>query len=136
MDASLVRERVVAILSSVFGALALLLGCIGLYGTLAYRSCGEPPSSACEWRSAPTATLVRTVIGESLRPVAIGIVAGLPLALAAGRGSESLLFGISGTDPMTYAVATMALLRRQPARHFCRPDAPPPTNPIVALRSE
>ena len=111
VDASLVRERVVAILSSVFGALALLLGCIGLYGTLAYAVVRRTAEFGVRMALGANArTLVRMVIGESLRPVVVGIVVGLPLALAAGRLSENLLFGISGTDPASYAMATTALV--------------------------
>jgi predicted permease len=137
VDASLVRERVVAILSSIFGALALLLGCIGLYGTLAYAVVRRTAEFGLRMALGATgATLVRTVIGESLRPVAIGIVAGLPLALAAGRGSEKLLFGIAGTDPATYAMATTTLLASAICAAFLPARRAASTNPIVALRSE
>jgi predicted permease len=137
VDASLVRERVVAILSSVFGALALLLGCIGLYGTLAYAVVRRTAEFGVRMALGATArTLVRMVIGESLRPVVVGIVVGLPLALAAGRLSENLLFGISGTDPASYAIATTALLIAAVCAAFLPARRAASITPIVALRNE
>ena len=137
VDASLVRERVVAILSSVFGGLALLLGCIGLYGTLAYAVVRRTAEFGVRMALGANArTLVRMVIGESLRPVVLGIVVGLPLALAAGRLSESLLFGIRGTDPASYAIATTALVIAAVCAGFVPARRAASVSPIVALRNE
>jgi ABC-type lipoprotein release transport system permease subunit len=136
-DAMLARERVVAALSMWFAGLALLLGCVGLYGTLSYAvtrrtsELGLRVALGAEWPR-----LVRAVLGESLRPVLLGIAAGLPLAFAAGRVSESLLFGIRLSDPSIYLVAMSALLLSGaaaaaiPARRATRID------PILALRTE
>jgi len=136
-DAQLVKERVTAILATVFGGLALLLGCVGLYGTLAYAVVRRTAEFGVRTAlGARAATLVRMVCGESLRPVIAGIVGGLPLAVAAARISEHLLFGITITDVTTYVIAvTMLLLAATmasllPARRAATVD------PIVALRSE
>ena len=51
IDRNILRERLVTYLAAAFGALALLLGCIGLYGVLSYPSHGERRSSVCGWRS-------------------------------------------------------------------------------------
>jgi predicted permease len=136
-DAMLARERVVAALSMWFAGLAPLPGCVGLYGTVSYAvtrrtsELGLRVALGAEWPR-----LVRAVLGESLRPVLVGVTTGLPLAFAAGRVSESLLFGIRGSEPSTYLVAIAALLLSGaaaaaiPARRATRID------PIVALRVE
>ncbi|HET9362477.1 MAG TPA: ABC transporter permease, partial [Vicinamibacterales bacterium] len=80
-DASLARERVVATLSMWFGLLALLLGCVGLYGTLSYavtRRTSELGVRVALGADRPR--LVGMVLAESLRPVLVGITLGLPLA--------------------------------------------------------
>ena len=136
-DGVLARERVVAALSMWFAGLALLLGCVGLYGTLSYAvtrrtsELGVRVALGAEWPR-----LVIAVLGESLRPVLLGVLVGLPFAFAAGRISESLLFNIRGSDPRTYLVAITALLLSGaaaaaiPARRATRID------PIVALRAD
>jgi predicted permease len=137
MDASLVRERVVAVLASVFGGLALLLGCVGLYGTLAYgvlQRTAEFGVRTALGANAPA--LVRMVIGESLRPVAAGIIVGLPLAFVAGQVSQSLLFGVTGADPATYAVAATMLLVSAAVAAFVPALGAAGVDPVIALRSE
>ena len=136
-DSSLARERVVATISMWFGALALLLGCVGLYGTLSYAVTRRTSELGVRVALGADATrLVMMVLGESLRPVLIGIAVGLPLAFAAGRLSERLLFGVRGTDPLSFAMAILTLLLAAaaaalvPARRAARVD------PIVSLRAE
>jgi ABC-type antimicrobial peptide transport system permease subunit len=136
-DAQLVQERVVAILATVFGGLALLLGCVGLYGTLAYAVVRRTQEFGVRAAlGAKAATLVRLVISESLRPVVGGIAVGLPLAFAAGRLSQSLLFGITASDLATYAVATMALLLAATLASLIPARRAATVEPVVALRSE
>jgi ABC-type antimicrobial peptide transport system permease subunit len=85
---------------------------------------------------ARASTLVRMVCGESLRPVIAGIIVGLPLAFAAGRLSQSLLFGITSTDVTTYAVAVAMLLLAATSASLLPARRAATVDPIVALRSE
>jgi len=136
-DGTLARERIVAVLSIGFGTLALLLGSIGLYGTLSYavaRRTGEigvRMALGAEW-----SRLVKMVVGESIRPVIVGIVLGLPLAFAAARFSERLLFGVGAGDPATFVLTAAILLCSAccaailPARRAASVD------PVIALRTE
>jgi ABC-type antimicrobial peptide transport system permease subunit len=137
MDAALVRERAVATLSMWFATLALLLGCVGLYGTLAYAVVRRIVEFGIRLAlGADTRRLTSTVIAESLRPVVIGLLIGVPLALAVCTLSEGLLFGVTGGDVVTYAFAITALIAAAvgavwfPARRAAVVD------PIVALRCE
>ena len=112
-------------------------GALASTGTLAYAVVRRTAEFGVRMAlGADARMLVRTVIGESLRPVVVGIVVGLPLALAAGRLSENLLFGISGTDPTSYAIATAALLIAASCAAFVPARRAASVTPIVALRNE
>jgi ABC-type antimicrobial peptide transport system permease subunit len=137
VDAGLVREQVVATISTWFATLALLLGCVGLYGTLAYAVVRRTVDFGIRTAlGAEARQLIGAVMAESLRPVVIGLVVGVPLALAAGTLSESQLFGVTGRDAATYVFAITALIVAAigtawlPARRATLVD------PITALRAE
>jgi predicted permease len=137
MNDTLARERVVAMLSMAFGAIALLLGCIGVYGTMAYAVGRRTRELGVRIALGALGTrLMAMVLGESLRPVAIGMAIGLPIAFAAGPLSESLLFGITGRDPATYVSATSILVLSAMAAAWLPARRAASVDPILALRSE
>ena len=77
-----IQDRMVARLTSIFGALALLLASLGLYGTISYGISRRVASSGCAWRSARTAaTVLWMVLREALSLVAVGVAVGLPAGL-------------------------------------------------------
>jgi ABC-type antimicrobial peptide transport system permease subunit len=133
----LTDERLVAILSTFFGGLALLLAAVGLYGLMAYAVTRR--TSEIGIRMALGAQR-RDVLGLIVREVAwlalAGIAAGVPLALAASRLIAGMLFGLSPGDPAPIAFSTVVLLGVAilagylPARRASRID------PMTALRSE
>jgi predicted permease len=134
---SLLRERLLATVSSFFGGLALMLACLGLYGLMAYavaRRAGEIGIRMA--LGARRDHILWLVLRETLWLTLAGIAAGLPLALWAARYTKSLLFGIESADPLTIA-ATIALLIGVaalagyiPARRALHVD------PMAALRCE
>lgn len=130
-------ERFLMRFSLVFGGVAALLAALGLYGVLSYWV--ERRRREIGVRAALGATpgdLVRRVLGDGARPVAVGLVLGLILALGAARLGQGLLYGVSAWDPMAYglappALAAIALLAAWlPARRAGRLD------PARALREE
>lgn len=136
-EQSLLRERLLAMLSSFFGALALLLACVGLYGLMAYavaRRTGEIGIRMA--LGARREHVLWLVLRETLTLVLAGLAAGLPLALWTARYAKSLLFGIGTADPVTIAatIAALAVVAALagyiPARRALRVD------PMVALRYE
>jgi predicted permease len=141
MGAVLVRDRLIATLSSVFSALALVLACVGLYGLLSFSVVQRSAEMGIRMAlGANRADVVWTVMREALLLVAAGLIIGIPLALALGRLASNrisgLLFGLQPTDPITIATATMVLALIAagagylPARRASRVD------PMVALRNE
>jgi predicted permease len=111
LDASVSQERLVATLSSVFGLLALVLVCIGLYGVLAYDVARRTHEIGIRMALGANARqVVRLVLGETLWLVGIGIVIGLGATWAATRWVASLLFGLQPHDPLTIGLAALVLL--------------------------
>ncbi len=110
LDESLVTERLVATLSSVFGALATLLAIIGLYGVMAYMVTRRSREIGIRMAlGAMAGNVVWLVMREVLVLVGIGIAAGLPAAFALTRLASSQLYGVSASDPATMAAATVLL---------------------------
>jgi predicted permease len=137
MDATLVRERVVATLSMWFAGLALLLGGVGLYGTLAYAVVRRTVEFGIRTALGADATrLLSAVVGESLRPVVVGLVLGWPLSFASATLSESLLFGISGSDPVTYVFAITTLLVSAVCAAWLPARRAAAVDPVVALQAQ
>ena len=111
MDESLSVRRTLAFSLLAFAAVALVLAVGGVYAVLSYlvgrrrREIGIRVALG-----APRAQVVRMIVGEGTKLVAVGLLGGLPAALAASRYLEEQLAGVSTHDPVTYAVAAVALL--------------------------
>ena len=134
---SLVRERLMAMLSGFFGVLAALLATIGLYGVMAYVMQRRRSEVGIRLAlGAQPGQVVRMVMRDAGILVVCGVAAGVALSIAAGRSAETLLFGLSPTDVATYAAA-IALLTAialvaslVPALRASRVD------PMLALRQD
>jgi FtsX-like permease family len=137
LNRGLTNDRLIASLASAFGVVALLLACLGLYGTISYGVARRISELGLRMAlGADRATVAWLVVREALTLVGIGAALGLPLAFVAGRSILSLLHGVNPVDPASYSQATALLLivagvaAYLPARRASRID------PMVALRSE
>jgi predicted permease len=135
VDQATARERLLMSLASCFGGFALLLAAVGLYGTLAYAVAGRTREIGVRLAlGAQRGAVLRLVLVESLTLVAGGMLAGIPLSLAAGYLLRSFLFGVTtydmptliGASAVLTAVALLAAFL--PARRASRVD------PMAALK--
>jgi predicted permease len=137
MRQSIAGERLVARLASGFGVLALLLAAIGLYGVMTYaitRRTGEIGLRVA--LGAQRTDVISMVLSDALKVVAIGVVIGLPLALASTRFLKAQLHDVATADPISIGVAILVLTMSAviavllPAMRASR------VSPIVALRAD
>ena len=123
------RERHVALLSAVFGTLALALTSIGLYGLLSYGVARRTQEIGIRMAlGADPLRVIRGILSETLALVAVGLVLGLLSARALTGLVQSMLFGLGANDPATFAatvavmLAVAVLAAALPARRCGRVD--------------
>jgi len=130
-------ERTFAALSSAFGFLALLLACVGLYGTMAYAVARKTNEIGIRMAlGAERGTILGMVLRETAMIVLAGIAVGVPAAWSASSLLKTRLFGLTPHDPWSIGLSVAATLLVTmlagyiPARRASRVD------PMVALRYE
>jgi predicted permease len=134
---SLARERLLARLLSLFGLVALAIAAVGIYGVLAYAVARRTQELGLRMAlGARPADIIRLVTAQSATLVGIGLAAGLAASLLLTRLLTSFLFGITATDPIAFAAATLVLVivalaaTAVPALRAARVD------PLSALRTD
>jgi putative ABC transport system permease protein len=137
LEQNVADRRFVLTLMACFAGLAVLLTALGLYGVISYtvvqrtHEIGVRVALGAQGRD-----VLRLVLGQGMRLVGVGLGLGVVGAFAATRLMEGLLYGVTATDPLTYAfvallLAAVALLACYlPARRATRVD------PLIALRYE
>ena len=137
IDRLIFNERLVARVSGLFGALALLLACIGLYGLISYEVARRTQEMGIRTAlGAERSDVLRLVLIQGMRLALAGAAIGLLLALVLTRYAKDMLFGVKAADPLTFAGVIVLLLGVTllacfvPARRAMRVD------PVVALRYE
>lgn len=137
VTADLARPRFTMLLLAAFATAALLLMAVGLYGLISFAVNQRTPEFGIRLSlGAAPGDLVRMVIGDGLRIAVAGVLVGMVSAVAMGRVIQSLLFGVTPSDPSTYVAVIAFLLviasiaAVLPARRAARVD------PVVALRAE
>jgi predicted permease len=104
------QERAVASLAGLFGIVALMLAAVGLYGVTAYTVAQRTSEIGVRMAlGADKASVVKLVLKDAFRKVALGLLLGVPLAIGAGRLIAAQLYGISSWDPLALSVAMGSL---------------------------
>jgi predicted permease len=133
----LVEERVTALLSTFFAALALLLACIGLYGLMSYVVTRRTREIGIRvTMGAQRGHVLWMVLREALALALIGITIGIPCALAATRFIASMLFGLAPGDLPTIASVAFLLLSVALIAGYGPARRASGIHPIDALRAE
>src|SRR5690349_20490697 len=111
IDRTLVTERMIEMLSAVFGVIATLLAIVGLYGVMAYTVARRTREIGIRVAlGAFSKDVVWMVMREALLLIAIGIAIGLPAAFGLTGYIQTQLYGLTPHDPRTIAGATAALI--------------------------
>jgi predicted permease len=137
IEATILRERLMATLSGFFGLLALLLACIGLYGILSYGVASRTNEIGIRMAlGARRRDVFWLILREAFLLVIAGVIVGLPIIFAVTRLASTLLFGLTPTDPVSMLFAALLMLAVAmvagylPSRRATRVD------PLIALRYE
>ena len=135
VNRSLTTERLLAALSGSFGALALLLSLIGLYGVMSFVVTRRTREIGIRLALGATgASAIGLVLRDAVVMIAVGIAIALPCVAALGKLVQSQLFGVTATDPATVAVAATVLAAGALAAAFIPAWRASNVNPTDALR--
>jgi predicted permease len=131
------RERLMALLSGFFGALATLLAMIGLYGVMSYIVAMRKNEIGIRMAlGASRQGVVGIIVRQTLALLGVGIAAGLVLSLAAAKGAKSLLYGLEANDPLTLFSAAGFLTAVALIASFVPAYRASRVQPMKALRYE
>jgi predicted permease len=137
IDDILTDDRVIAILASAFGMLAVLMAAVGLYGVLAYSTAQRTREIGIRIAlGAARGSVMRMVLVEVMWLAGISIAFALPASLLLTRAARSQLFGISSSDPLTLVVVTLLVAAIAVASALLPASRAAKTDPMVALRYE
>ena len=137
VERSLITERLLATLAGAFGALALILAVIGVYGLLTYSVTLRTGEIGIRMAlGARRARVLRLVLGEILAFTAAGMVIGLCAAAIGARALETMLFGLSPFDPATFVVVALIFIVATLLAAFPPARRATSVDPLSALRYE
>jgi len=135
LGAFLAQRRFQTSLLIGFSVVALLMAAIGIYGLVHYSVAMRTQEIAIRMAvGARAGDIFRMIAREGLRLSVTGLVLGLVGALLVGRAGSSLLFGVTATDPLTFAIVSLVLAAVAAAACYFPARRAMKVEPIVALR--
>ncbi|HYW97672.1 MAG TPA: ABC transporter permease [Candidatus Elarobacter sp.] len=136
-SASLGSRRFNVILVGFFGITALLLATAGVFGVMAYSVSRRTREIGVRVAlGAGSGDVLRMILSQGLRTIFIGVAIGIAGSLALTRTVESLLFGVTATDPLTFGGVTLLLVGAALLASFIPARRATKVDPMVALRYE
>jgi predicted permease len=137
VSAAVVARRFQLELITLFAVVALALGMVGTYGVVSYAvACRTREIGVRLALGATPRDVLRLASAVGLKPVAVGLSAGVVLALGAAQALQSTLYGVTPSDPMTLAAVTALLLACSALACYLPARRAAAVNPMVALRAE
>jgi ABC-type antimicrobial peptide transport system permease subunit len=137
VDKSLLLPRISALLLGIFGVIGLTLAAIGLYGVMSYSVRRRTREIGIRMAlGAKRPAVLRMILRQGLILTGIGLVIGLAIAFALGRFTASVLYGTSGTDPLTFVTVSLVLLATAVAAVLVPAVRAAHVEPTTALRYE
>ncbi|HEY7306399.1 MAG TPA: ABC transporter permease [Bryobacteraceae bacterium] len=133
----LIRERLMAVLSGFFGALAAMLAAVGLYGVISYTVLARRNEIGIRLAlGASRHAIISEIVRRAVQLVLLGSATGLFLALLAARSATSLLFGLRSNDLLTLGAAAGFLIAVAITASFVPALRASRVDPMIALRYE
>ena len=137
VDESLAERRFIMTILAAFGALALVLAAVGVYGVLSFTVAQRTREIAVRMAlGAERRRVLVMVVGHVLRVSVVAAVVGLLAARALSRAMSALLFDVSPADPQTYAVVTIVLVGVALCAAYVPARRAAAVDPMMVLRSE
>jgi putative ABC transport system permease protein len=125
LSESVARQRFSMVLLAIFATLALVLAAVGIYGVMSYSVAQRTHEIG-----------IRMTVSQGLRLVLIGVAVGLTAAVMVTGVMSSLLFGVSATDPATFATISLVLMSAALLASYIPALRATKVDPMVALRYE
>jgi macrolide transport system ATP-binding/permease protein len=137
IDQTINQEITFAKLCTAFAILALLIACVGLYGTMSYNVARRTNEIGLRMAlGAQRGGVIWMVLKQVFALAIVGLAIGLPVALAASKLVESFLFGMKPDDPLAITVAVAVLIAAAVIAGYAPARRASKIDPMVALRHE
>ena len=137
IEETLLRERLMAMLSEVFGGVAVVLAMAGIYGVISYTAAQRTNEIGIRVAlGADRRRIIVLMFRETMLVLAIGLCVGVILTMLTGRAASALLFGLKSNDPLTLTIAGLSLAIVAMGASYVPAWQAAKVSPVIALKQE